>query len=90
MRHHVFTSITKPVMWAGVPVNILMVEACLLSAFVVVLEYWWFILLLPFLHGYAVYLTMQDPNWHKVSIIKGRYFSKNRPLFKRVRIRYNA
>jgi type IV secretory pathway VirB3-like protein len=88
MQHHVYTSLTKPIIWAGVPINILMVEACLVAAIFVVLEMTWFVFLMPFMHGAAVYLTIQDPNWHKVSMVKGRYFSKKRRF--KERVRYNA
>lgn len=40
-------------------------------------------------HIYAVIQTREDPDWHKVLFIRGRYFSKNRK-FKETEVTYSA
>lgn len=90
MEHRVYIGLTKPVMFAGVPISVFCFEAgILLVSYVILALPIWVLGVLPFLHLFLVYLSSKDHNWYKVAMMKSKYFTKNRSL-KKGRIRYSA
>tara|TARA_B100001146_G_C15876648_1_gene304235 strand:- start:177 stop:452 length:276 start_codon:yes stop_codon:yes gene_type:complete len=91
MEHRVFTSLTKPVTFLGVPLPIILLEGSSIVMIRIFMQLHFGFLIIPVLfHFYAMYMTSLDGNWHKAVMIQGKYFSKGRSLFKKESIRYNA
>jgi|GEM_PF-4644559 len=90
MEHRVYTGLTKPIIFIGVPIVIFAIEMLMVAVIYVIIRVPpYFLLFIPPLHISAVMATARDVNWYKAAIVKGKFFSGNRSLLQK-RVRYNA